>query len=80
MINGAHSIIYSTDPEADRNFFRDVLKLTKVDVGQGQIGVRIEEYDEGVARVAFFPRHNRVVGELDRIVRIGRRGHGGRRG
>ena len=24
MITGAHSIIYSKDPEADRNFFRDV--------------------------------------------------------
>jgi hypothetical protein len=35
MITGAHSIIYSTDPEADRGFFRDVLQLTKVDVGQG---------------------------------------------
>ena len=35
MITGAHSIIYSEDPEADRNFFRDVLKLTNVDVGQG---------------------------------------------
>jgi hypothetical protein len=35
MITGAHSIIYSKDSEADRNFFRDVLQLTKVDVGQG---------------------------------------------
>jgi hypothetical protein len=35
MIIGAHSIIYSTDPEADRAFFRDVLKLTNVDVGHG---------------------------------------------
>ena len=35
MIIGAHSIIYSTDPEADRAFFRDVLKLTHVDVGHG---------------------------------------------
>ena len=35
MITGAHSIIYSTDPEADRNFFRDILKLTNVDVGHG---------------------------------------------
>ena len=35
MIIGAHSIIYSTDPEADRVFFRDVLKLTNVDVGHG---------------------------------------------
>jgi hypothetical protein len=35
MINGAHSIIYSTDPEADRAFLRDVLKLPHVDVGDG---------------------------------------------
>src|SRR4029453_5739905 len=35
MIIGAHSIIYSTNPEADRAFFRDVLKLTNVDVGGG---------------------------------------------
>ena len=35
MINGAHSIIYSKNPEADRNFLRDVLKLPHVDVGQG---------------------------------------------
>jgi hypothetical protein len=35
MITGAHSIIYSSDPEADRSFFRDVLKLTNVDVGRG---------------------------------------------
>src|SRR6267143_5318903 len=35
MIIGAHSIIYSKDPEADRAFLRDVLKLTNVDVGGG---------------------------------------------
>jgi hypothetical protein len=35
MITGAHSIIYSTNPEADRAFLRDVLKLTHVDVGDG---------------------------------------------
>jgi hypothetical protein len=35
MITGAHSIIYSKSPEADRTFFRDVLKLTNVDVGDG---------------------------------------------
>jgi len=35
MIIGAHSIIYSKDPEADRAFLRDILKLTKVDVGHG---------------------------------------------
>jgi hypothetical protein len=35
MLIGAHSIIYSTNPDADRVFFRDVLKLTNVDVGEG---------------------------------------------
>lgn len=35
MITGAHSIIYSTDPEADRAFLRDVLKFPHVDVGDG---------------------------------------------
>lgn len=35
MINGAHVVIYSKDPEADRAFFRDVLKFPFVDVGHG---------------------------------------------
>src|SRR6267143_1249559 len=35
MITGAHSIIYSKNPEADRDFLRDVLQLTNVDVGHG---------------------------------------------
>lgn len=35
MIIGAHSIIYSKRPEADRAFLRDVIKLTNIDVGGG---------------------------------------------
>jgi hypothetical protein len=35
MLIGAHSILYSRKPEADRAFFRDVLKLPNVDVGDG---------------------------------------------
>lgn len=35
MITGVHTIIYSKDAEADKAFFRDVLKLTNVDVGRG---------------------------------------------
>ncbi|MGD0753091.1 MAG: extradiol dioxygenase [Anaerolineales bacterium] len=34
MITGAHSIIYSTDPSADRAFLRDVLKFPYVDAGE----------------------------------------------
>ena len=32
---GAHTVIYSTNPEADRAFLRDVLHLPNVDVGGG---------------------------------------------
>ena len=35
MITGAHAIIYSKDPEADRGFMRDVLGLPHVDAGGG---------------------------------------------
>jgi hypothetical protein len=35
MISGAHMIIYSTDADADRAFFRDVLKFPAIDAGQG---------------------------------------------
>jgi hypothetical protein len=34
-VTGAHAVIFSTDPDADRAFLRDVLKLTHVDVGGG---------------------------------------------
>ena len=35
MINGAHFLLYSKDPEADRAFFRDVLNFRFVNVGHG---------------------------------------------
>jgi catechol 2,3-dioxygenase-like lactoylglutathione lyase family enzyme len=35
MFTGAHTIIESTDVEADRAFFRDVLGLESVDAGGG---------------------------------------------
>jgi hypothetical protein len=35
MIRGAHILLYSTNPEADRAFFRDVLGFASVDVGGG---------------------------------------------
>jgi len=35
MISGAHMILYSTDADADRTFFRDVLKFPAVDAGEG---------------------------------------------
>jgi len=35
VITGAHVVLYSTDPDADRAFLRDVLRLPNVDVGGG---------------------------------------------
>jgi catechol 2,3-dioxygenase-like lactoylglutathione lyase family enzyme len=35
MIIGAHVLLYTSDPEADRAFFRDVLGFPYVDVGHG---------------------------------------------
>jgi hypothetical protein len=35
MLIGAHSIIYSIAPEADRAFLGEVLRLPNVDVGEG---------------------------------------------
>ena len=34
-ISGAHVVLYSTDVEADRKFFRDVLRFHHVDAGDG---------------------------------------------
>jgi len=35
VITGVHAIIFTRDAEADRAFFRDVLKLPAVDAGGG---------------------------------------------
>ena len=35
MITGAHIIIYSTNPEKDRAFIRDVLRFPYIDSGEG---------------------------------------------
>src|SRR5215468_210339 len=50
MIIGAHSIIYSREPESDRAFLRDVLRLPNVDVGGGWLIFGLPP-----AEVAFHP-------------------------
>jgi catechol 2,3-dioxygenase-like lactoylglutathione lyase family enzyme len=50
MINGAHVIIYSRDAEADRAFFRDVLKYDHADAGHGWLIFRLPP-----AELAFHP-------------------------
>jgi hypothetical protein len=48
MITGAHSIIYSTNADADRVFFRDVLKLSHVDAGEGWLIFALPTSELGV--------------------------------
>ena len=59
MITGAHSIIYSTNPEADRALLRDVLKLPHVDVGRGWLIFGLPP-----AEVAVHPSDKNDVHEL----------------
>lgn len=59
MINGAHAVIYSTDPGADRAFLRDVLKLPNVDVGDGWLIFGLPP-----SEVAFHPSEKNDVHEL----------------
>jgi hypothetical protein len=59
MIIGAHSIIYSANPDADRAFLRDVLKLTHVDVGGGWLIFGLPP-----AEVAVHPSDKHSVQEL----------------
>src|SRR6185503_14729887 len=59
MIIGAHAIIYSTNSEADRAFFRDVLELSHVDVGGGWLIFGLPP-----AEVAVHPAEENDVHEL----------------
>ncbi len=59
MIIGAHTVIYSTNPEADRAFLRDVLKFTYVDAGEGWLIFGLPP-----AEVAIHPSDHNDVHEL----------------
>ena len=59
MIIGAHSILYSASPEADRAFLRDVLRLPSVDVGGGWLIFGLPP-----AEVAVHPAEKNDVHEL----------------
>jgi catechol 2,3-dioxygenase-like lactoylglutathione lyase family enzyme len=59
MITGAHVIVYSRDPEADRAFFRDVLKFSSVDAGHGWLIFALPP-----AEAAFHPAEKNDVHQL----------------
>ena len=58
-ITGAHSIIYTKHPRRDREFFRDVLKLRSVDVGDGWLIFALPP-----SEVAFHPSKKNDLHEL----------------
>ena len=58
-ITGAHSIIYSRNPEADRSFFMDVLGFPSVDAGGGWLIFAVPP-----AEVAFHPAETNDVHEF----------------
>jgi hypothetical protein len=59
MINGAHVIIYSRDPESDRLFFRDLLNFPAVDAGHGRLIFALPP-----AEAAFHPAEKNDLHEL----------------
>jgi catechol 2,3-dioxygenase-like lactoylglutathione lyase family enzyme len=65
MIRGLHGLLYSSDPDATRAFFRDTMKLPGSDVGEGwwifdfaegDLGVHPveEDADAGLHDVSFY--------------------------
>lgn len=48
MINGAHMLIYTSDADADRAFFRDVLGFAHVDAGHGWLIFRLPPSEAAV--------------------------------
>lgn len=59
MIFGAHFLFYSTNPDADRTFIREVLEFPFVDVGGGWLIFRFPPTEVAVhpAQTAFVHPH-----------------------
>jgi hypothetical protein len=48
MITAGHVVLYSRDPEADREFFQKVLKYPHVDAGGGRLIFKLPPTELGV--------------------------------
>jgi hypothetical protein len=59
MISGLHLMIYSKDAEADKAFFRDILKLPNVDAGHGWL-----IFKGPPAELAFHPSQDSYYHEI----------------
>jgi hypothetical protein len=75
MLIGAHCVIYSADPDKDRVFLRDVLKLPNIDAGGGYVifglppsEVAVHEHKRGDTHELYLMCANVAdfVGELNR--------------
>lgn len=60
MIIGTHLLLYSNNPEADRAFFRDVLRLKSVDAGGGWLIFAMPPAETGIhpAEAEFSQSHS----------------------
>ena len=59
LINGAHLIVYSQDPDADRAFLRDVLDYPYLDAGAGWLIFKLPP-----AEIALHPVDGPPIQEL----------------
>ena len=59
MITGAHFVVFSTNADADRAFFRDILKLPYVDVSDNWLIFGLPS-----AEVAFHPSAKNDIHEF----------------
>lgn len=64
MITGAHVLLYSHDPDADRAFFRDVLQFRGVDAGGGWLIFKLPPAEVAVhpADAGEVPAGHRLLG------------------
>ena len=77
MLVGAHAIIYSKDAEADRAFFRDLLRLPGTDAGEGWLIFGLPPAELAVHPAGRNGRHELylMVDRVDALVRsLGRKG------
>lgn len=77
MITGAHTILFTSDPEGARDFFADILGLPSVDAGGGWLifalppaELAIHPSDAG-ARHELFLMCDRIETTVDELVRKG---------
>jgi hypothetical protein len=59
MISGMHAVLYSADPEADRSFLQNVLRLPHVDAGHGWLIFGLPP-----SEIAVHPSDNNGAAEL----------------